>query len=46
LKNHDINKQTSIPYTPHQNGMVESVNCPIVEMAKNMFDAKKYEKSF
>jgi predicted acetyltransferase len=45
LKDHGIEKQMFIPYTPQQNGMAERVNCTIVEMAKNMFRVQKLNKS-
>lgn len=40
LKDHGIEKQTSIPYTPQQNGMAKHTNCIILETKRNMFHAK------
>lgn len=36
LKAHEIEKQTSTPYTLQQNGVAERLNCTIVEMARSM----------
>ena len=40
LKHHGIEKQTSAPYTPQQNGVAERANRTIVEMARSMIHAQ------
>ena len=40
LKHHGIEKQTSTPYTPQQNGVAERANRTIVEMARSMIHAQ------
>ena len=45
LKDHSIEKQTSIPYTLQQNAVVEHANRTIVEMTKNMLYTQKLKKS-
>ncbi len=37
LKAHGIEKQTSTPYRPQQNGVVERANCTLVEMARSIY---------
>jgi len=46
LKDHGIEKQTSTPYTPQQNGVAERANRTIVEMARSMLHAQKLHKSY
>jgi hypothetical protein len=45
LNAHDIEKQTSTPYRPQQNGVAERANRTLVEMARNMLHAKNFKKS-
>lgn len=46
LKDHDIEKQTSTPYRPEQDGLVERVNRTIVEMTRNMLLYSKPSQMF
>jgi len=46
LKAHDIEKQTSTPYRPQQNGVAKRANRTLVEMARNMLHAQSLKKSF
>lgn len=46
LKDHNIEKQTSIPYKLEQDGLVEYVNRTIVERARNMLHAQNLHKFF
>jgi transposase InsO family protein len=46
LKEHGIEKQTSTPYRPQQNGVAERANRTIVEMARSMLHAQNLKKSF
>jgi transposase InsO family protein len=45
LKAHGIEKQTSTPYRPQQNGVGERVNRTLVEMARSMLHAQNLKKS-
>jgi transposase InsO family protein len=45
LKAHDIEKQTSTPYRPQQNGVAERANRTLVEMARSMLHAQNLKKS-
>ncbi len=45
LKAHDIEKQTSTPYRPQQNGVAERVNRTLVEMGRSMLHAQNLKKS-
>jgi transposase InsO family protein len=46
LKAYDIEKQTSTPYRPQQNGVAERANHTLVEMARSMLHAQSLKKSF
>lgn len=46
LKDHGIEKQTSIPYTPQQYGITKHANCTTVEIARSMFHTQNLDKSF
>ncbi len=46
LKAHDIEKQTSTPYRPQQNGVAKRANYTLVEMARSMLHAQNLKKSF
>ena len=46
LKAHGIEKQTSTPYTPQQNGVAERANRTIVEMARSMIHAQHMKLEF
>ena len=43
---HGINRHTSAPYTPQQNGVAECANRTIVEMARSMIHSKGLGKQF
>jgi hypothetical protein len=45
LKTHGIEKQTSTPYRPQQNGVAERANRTLVEMARSMLHAQNLNKS-
>jgi transposase InsO family protein len=45
LKAHGIEKQTSTPYRPQQNGVAEHANRTLVEMVRNMLHAQNLKKS-
>jgi transposase InsO family protein len=45
LKAHDIEKQTSTPYRPQQNGVAERANRTLVEMVRSMLHAQNLKKS-
>jgi len=45
LRAHGIEKQTSTPYRPQQNGMAERANCTLVKMARSMLHAQNLKKS-
>jgi hypothetical protein len=45
LKAHGIEKQTSTPYRPQQNGVAERANHTLVEMARSMLHAQNLKKS-
>ncbi len=45
LKAHDIEKQTSTPFRPQQNGVAERANRTLVEMARSMLHAQNLKKS-
>ncbi len=45
LKAHGIEKQTSTPYRPQQNGVAERANCTLMEMARSMLHAQNLKKS-
>jgi transposase InsO family protein len=45
LKAHGIEKQTSTPYRPQQNGVADRANRTLVEMAKSMLHAQNLKKS-
>jgi transposase InsO family protein len=45
LKAHDIEKQTSTPYRPQQNGVADRANRTLVEMARSMLHAQNLKKS-
>ena len=46
LLDHGIAKETSPPYRPQQNGVVERAYRTIVEMARSMIHVQKLDKSF
>ena len=46
LKEHGIQHQTTIPYTPQQNGVAERANRTIVECARTMIHAQGLGKEF
>jgi hypothetical protein len=46
LKDHGIQRQTSTPYTPEQNGVAERANRTIVEMARSMIHAQHLKLEF
>lgn len=46
LKDHGIEKQTSIPYRPQQDGVVECANHTIMEMTRNMLYSQNFFKLF
>ncbi len=45
LKAHGIEKQTSTPYRPQQNGVAERANRTLVEKARSMLHAQNLKKS-
>jgi transposase InsO family protein len=45
LKAHGIEKQTSTPYRPQENGLAERANCNLVEMTRSMLHAQNLKKS-
>jgi hypothetical protein len=45
LKAHGIEKQTSTPYRPQQNGVAERANRTLVEMSRSMLHAQNFKKS-
>jgi transposase InsO family protein len=45
LKAHGIEKQTSTPYRPQQNGVAERAKRTLVEMARSMLHAQNLKKS-
>jgi len=45
LRAHGIEKQTSTPYRPQQNGVAKRANCTLVEMAKSMLHGQNLKKS-
>jgi hypothetical protein len=46
LKSNGIHHQTSVPYTPEQNGVAERANRTIVERARSMLHAQGMEREF
>jgi hypothetical protein len=46
LKAHGIEKQTSTPYRPQQNGVAERANHTLVEMARSMLHAQNLKNHF
>lgn len=46
FKEHGIYHQTSTPYTPQQNGVVERLNCTIVELAQCMLHQQSLQPRF
>ena len=46
LSKHDIAWQTSSPYTPQQNGVMEQTNHTIIEMAQFMIHAQRLGYEF
>lgn len=46
LNDNGMEKQTSIMYTPQQNGVAKHTNHTIVEMAMSMLRAQNLYKSF
>jgi transposase InsO family protein len=45
LKAHGIEKQTSTPYRPQQNGVAERANRTLMEMVRSMLHAQNLKKS-
>ena len=46
LASKGIHHQTSLPYTPQQNGVVERKNCTLKEMVRSMIHHSKLPSSF
>ncbi len=46
LCEYGIQRQTNVPYTPQQNGVVEQANRTIMECAKNMIHAQGLNLEF